>query len=143
MTDKVTLQAGTYIIGDPCYFTPKDKWDELLENSSYFSDYEGFYKNDAGKKVKVVAFGTESGDGSYPNNQDSNMFDVDAALIGITKKAGRQIPSGCFAYTFDLDIECFREDGTIHFGDLEIYTGEDPREEDEFEENEDEDEEFT
>jgi hypothetical protein len=84
-----TLEPGTYIIGDPCYFVPDDKWNEVLESSKFFSAKEdgsalGYFIGKNGEKVCVIAFETAYGDGVYTDNH-GHEFPVDAGLIGFNK----------------------------------------------------------
>lgn len=129
---KATLSPGLYIISDPCYQVPNDKWDDLLSSCHVFDEPVGHYK--AGRKiVHVIAFGTAYGNGSY-YDQDGTEYGVDAGLIGImlVSDIGKKMIDSSLGrlVTFTEPFECYSERGVIHFGHIEIDT--DPREEEDY-----------
>ncbi len=142
--ERVTLAPGIYIISDPCYQVPQDKWGELLNSCDYFENaIVGHYERSKSKTVQVVSFGTAYGDGTY-FDQDRTEYGVDAGMVGIMlvsdigkknvdSKLGRIV-------TFTEPFECYSERGVIHFGYIEIDT--DPQG-DEEEDSSEEDEEET
>lgn len=114
----VIVPAGTYMLGDPCYFVPRKDWMELLKSSDYFNSPVGVTNGN-----QVFAFNTAHGDGIYSDNL-GNCYPVDAGLIGLTP----------FDYTTDTSERlgnlvtfaeytiCSCEDGVLTFGDIVINT---------------------
>ena len=74
----ITVPAGTYFLGDPCYAVPDEHWLPLLEASDFFKDED--HGEVAGHTV--YAFGT-GGDGCF-EDQDGHEYPVDSGLIGLT-----------------------------------------------------------
>ena len=124
------MKAGNYVIGDPCYFTPENKWDELLNSCEIFERPEGYYTNEQGEKVNVLAFGTDSGDGNFESNIGFD-FGVDAGLIGLMPSDECDgLPHGCVFHEFPKDFVCSYDEGTMYFGDVVIHTGPEGEDED-------------
>lgn len=89
---EVTVPAGTYFLGDPCYAIPEQDWMPLLESCGYFADR-------AVGEVhghQVLAFGTRWGDGTYYDT-DEREYSVDAGLIGL-------VPQDLYAGTERYDL---------------------------------------
>lgn len=77
MKKEFLLNAGVYIIGDPCYNVEEhNKWAELL-GDDYFDKGFGVLEGET-----VYAFKTLFGDGTY-FDVDSFDYGVDSGLIGI------------------------------------------------------------
>lgn len=125
---EVTVPAGEYFLGDPCYAVPDEDWMPLLESCGYFAADKA---NPNGSPVgevrgfKVLSFGTKWGDGVYPD-QFGNAYPVDAGMIGLTpvgliKDRDYANRLGQFV-TFDRDTTCYDEDGILHFGKYRIDT---------------------
>jgi len=138
---EVEVPAGRYILGDPCYAVPEDKWMELLESCNYFENPIGTfsqYTRGDTHNYYIVAFSTRWGDGSY-RGTDGNVYPVDAGLIGLVPlclqpKVLRD--DLCTVVTFDKPTKCSSNgDGKLRFGHITIDT--DPAQD---EEEEDEDE---
>ena len=129
-TQPITLPAGTYFVGDPCYAFAHatNSWDKVITASGCFDknviEFEG---------KPVAGFGTMYGDGTY------NGFSVDAGLIGCVH--ADLIEEGS---TFRESPECgqlveFKEpftvqaysNGDIRIGNITVETGHDYEEEDE------------
>ena len=125
----MTLPAGKYYIGDPCYVIDDDKWSDFCDilfkgnggsRNDEVTDFEGH---------PMFASGTAYGDGSYEGS-DGVVYGVDAGLIGIVpvaliKKRGiseaRRLGS---IVTFKKPFEAYKDDAhTFHFGDIDIPTG--------------------
>lgn len=125
----VTLKAGKYWIGDCCYVLRE----ELLEGFRWVDFCEQF--SDNGEKIvidgqRVVAYSTEYGDGTYQSNIGAE-FPVDAGLIGAVPEClwkGEGEPFGCTLVEFKGDVQCWAENGTLTFGHVEIYTGDEEEE---------------
>ena len=123
----ITIPAGKYVLGDPCYSIDDDHWMDLLHSCDIF-------ENPIGKihGFTVLAFGTAYGDGCYNSTIDFT-FPVDAGLIGLVpfeyiEKFGSKYESRSDLSTvveFNDDVNCYSENGTLHFGNIEIYTGDD------------------
>jgi hypothetical protein len=131
----VTMPAGDYWVGDPCYAVADDRWSEWCEEA---------YENDPGDTVVMLAgvdgwpvlgINTSYGDGVY-GGSDGERYPVDAGLIGCVpvqvadwdREAHGDAPFGMQRYTFTADFDCRDEAGTIIIGDVAVYT--DPSDED-------------
>lgn len=127
----ITLPAGKYWIGDPCYVLAVDNhelWCELLEQSDFFNkpcEYLGRL---------IYAFSTEYGDGEY-EDQYGNQYGVDAGMIGIVPvEVLKDADKYGTIHEFDKPFYIWRErNGELCFGHIVIPTG--------FEADEEEDEE--
>lgn len=129
---KVSVPAGKYWLGDPCYAVPSHMWDDLLNSNNCFDNPIGTIKTD-GRLHKVLAFGTAYGDGVY-NDQFGNQFPVDAGLIGLTPaELAEGVPFGSTLVEFTYDTICMGHDGVMQFGKYKINTRD-------FDENDDEEE---
>lgn len=116
---EVTVPAGEYVLGDPCYTFPRDHWMALLNSCDFFRDGPG---HAAG--LEVVAFGTAWGDGSY---EGSNGFEyaVDAGLIGLVPvfEGMEHTPHLTTRVVFTEPTKCSTDGkGRLKFGDIEINT---------------------
>ena len=113
---EVTIPAGRYYLGDPCYVIRDDDWIPLLENCDYF-------RNPVGKVggYDILAFSTKHGDGTYSDKR-GNKYDVDAGLIGLVPVAygGREHENR--EVKFESPTLCWNDDGVLHFGGITINT---------------------
>ena len=85
---QITLPAGEYYVGDPCYSVSHDAegseaWNAILTSSNIFEDcikgsWNGF---------DVIASPTAYGDGVFTDQNDEYEFGVDAGLIGVIPAA--------------------------------------------------------
>lgn len=127
---EVTVPAGQYVLGDPCYAVPDEHWLPLLETCQYFRNPIGTVK--AGSRVfEVLGFGTRWGDGCYAGS-NGKEYPVDAGLIGLVPIELVDNVSDHYdnIVTFNRDTVCRAdEDGKLHFGSIMIDT--DPDEGDE------------
>lgn len=122
----ITLPAGTYYIGDPCYVFNREQWDTLGEQTGWFEEtpVAAIYE------YRMVAFGTAYGDGTYQDNF-GHEYPVDSGLIGIvpievvdpTKICGQVV-------RFEEPFTCEDIGDRLRFGHIVIET-EDDEEEDE------------
>ena len=130
---QITLPAGEYYVGDPCYSVSHDAegseaWDAILTSSNIFDDrikgsWNGF---------DVIASRTAYGDGVYTDQNDEYEFGVDAGLIGVIPVAlvehfaGRNSAQALHKVTFDRDFvfESVQRDndGIITIDHLRIST---------------------
>lgn len=132
---EVTVPPGTYVVGDPCYAVPNDRWHEWLDASDMGPvnhSREHVLCADLDGRT-CVGVSTAFGDGSYPDNL-GNGYGVDAGLIGLVpielvdRETWSYAPGGWMEpviMTFDKPVTCYYDDGTIHLGDLVIKTGDD------------------
>ena len=82
---EVTMPAGMYFLGDPCYAIDEDGvWDEWLAeaeeagtpeaNDVMVADVDG---------VPMLGFHTAYGDGGYLSSDGEHLFGVDSGMIGL------------------------------------------------------------
>jgi hypothetical protein len=128
---EVTVPAGTYFLGDPCYAVPKEDWMQLLATCGSFED------TPVGEVAghQVLAFGTRWGDGTYTDT-DGHPYSVDAGLIGLVPEAlyaGRErhdLDDLGRVVTFSQPQECADDTtGLLVFGNVKIDTDPEPEEE--------------
>jgi hypothetical protein len=122
---EVTVPAGEYFLGDPCYVADDDAWDALLTSSDFFqaSPVGTLPSGD-----QVLGFGTKWGDGGYLD-QHGNDYSVDAGLIGLTPitsvsaKYDRETLERLGRFViFTEPTRCVKDDGLLIFGDYVIDT---------------------
>ncbi len=124
----VTIPAGTYFLGDPCYAVPDEHWMPLLESCGFFGYEEG------GSVVgttpdghQVLAFGTAHGDGTFTDGH-GHEYSVDAGMIGLTPEAvgfrysAEELARLGQVVTFDTDVTAECADGLLTFGIYAIDT---------------------
>lgn len=124
----VTLPAGAYIVGDPCYHVPDDQWDRVLEESGFFEKQcWATFKTHDGRDGIVVAFSTMYGDGMYSDGA-GREYGVDAGLIGIISildiDPSEFDDQSAHAIGFNAPVRCYEHDGVITFGHVDINTDE-------------------
>jgi hypothetical protein len=126
----VSVPAGKYWLGDPCYAVPDHLWHDLLDSSYCFENPIGKVKADDGKVHRVLAFGTAYGDGVYAD-QFGNQFPVDAGLIGLTPVGlAEGVPFGATLVEFTYETVCMAQDGVMQFGKYKINTRDDEEDDD-------------
>jgi hypothetical protein len=119
----VTVPAGEYWLGDPCYsFDSQETWMELLNSCDFFRDPIGTVVV-GGKTFQVLGFGTAHGDGVY-RDQEGHEYGVDAGLIGlvpveVNPDAARDL---CRNVVFTRPTECSSVNGYMEFGRYIINT---------------------
>lgn len=135
----VTMPAGKYWVGDPCYGVPDDLWMTWLKAADYenrdvlIADLDGY---------PVLGIGTAHGDGEYEGN-DGNRYPVDAGLIGcvpaeiVDADPILTAPFGMQLVEFTEPFDCESDDGLISIGHIDIDT--DPDEEPEWEDEPEDD----
>lgn len=124
----VTMPAGEYYVGDPCYGIPDEEWIPWLESADY--EKEGQYLLAKCRDVWCVGVSTAYGDGLFFD--DSGLsYPVDAGLIGaVPKSLSATTPQGMHLVYFDRDFDVsVDEDGLISIGHIKIWTGEEEEEE--------------
>lgn len=140
--ESATVPAGTYRIGDPCYSVPQDRWLEWLEAAGNEKGRRCLLAEIDGRPV--LGIGTQYGDGEY-FDQHGRAYGVDAGLIGLvpvdlpgidrdrTDEAAAR--SGLY-HVVELaePALCWydEDDGTIVLGEVRIHTGDEPEDEDDW-----------
>lgn len=139
------LSTGKYFIGDPCYVIDDEKWDSFLEKSLYFNLFEdedamknhGNYRSQDEQggifefeEYEYSAFSTAFGDGNY-NSNGYGFFPVDSGSLGaipieLCHLSEEEIINQSLGsiVEFDKPFYCSSDNGTIIFGNVEIYTNE-------------------
>ncbi len=96
---QVTLQSGTYYLGDPCYVIADEDWLPWLEACNYTKN-DTLMATVPGKEIDAVGFRTAHGDGMYEfegQNTKSWKEDdwttilelgVDSGMIGFVSSVG-------------------------------------------------------
>ena len=123
----MTMQAGTYYVGDLCYVMHPE-WNEVCELIiDKHSCKEGEFELVDGRRFAI--YNTSYGDGQYSSNTP-HKFCVDSGSIGcirledITDETySMELVSDLGAIiTFESDFVTSVHNGTIRFGNVEIYT---------------------
>jgi len=116
---KVTIQAGKYYLGDPCY-SLNESWKDILKQSNNFK--ESLIDVPEGQ---ILAFKTAYGDGQYPSNA-GRRFCVDSGLIGLVPMAlaekEKQTIFNSMPIEFTEPTLCKRVKGKLYFGIVVIDT---------------------
>ncbi len=94
---QVTLQSGTYYLGDPCYVIADEDWIPWLEACNY-TKQDTLMATVPGKEIDAVGFRTAYGDGVYDfegaNTRRDDTWDtimelgVDSGMIGFVSSVG-------------------------------------------------------
>lgn len=128
----VEMPAGEYIIGDPCYSVPNDRWMEWLNAADYMNPDKSVIAAEL-DGYPIVGVNTMYGDGTY-YDQFGNAYDVDAGLIGLvsTSIGNWDVGGEPSIVTFSTPFECFRDGGVIHLGSYEIQTDDENDDEDDW-----------
>jgi hypothetical protein len=143
----MSMQAGTYYIGDLCYVMHPE-WEEFC--SLTINDREcldGEFSLADGRRF--ATYGTAWGDGSYPTNVSDELIGVDAGLIGCIRvediaEEGRENLSLGIIVEFKEDFQTsggrgeLGWDGVIKFGHVRVETDQQEEEYDNYYEDEDE-----
>lgn len=145
----VSVPAGTYIVGDPCYVLHQ-WWNEFLNNSDSLRNTSTF-EIEPGTEITCVYFDTAYGDGVWMGS-DGQPYAADAGMLGlvpaIVLEYGEAQPGGYNRLvTFDTDFTAWHDGvGRMDFGGIKVNTNDDYEEEesdwdDEYDEYDDLDEE--
>lgn len=150
----VTVPAGKYFLGDPCYFIKDEMWMDWLESADYTRNSHLIARTP--DNHFAIGFGTAYGDGTYLD-QYGFQYGVDAGLIGLVAiEHNPEMVAECdgskgrllgqlIEFTSDV-IASVDSDFTMEFGNITIVTdGSDESDDDDYEdkyddEDEDEDE---
>lgn len=140
--NEITIPKGEYWLGDPCYVLNDEDYEELIkeENDIKNPSKESNKKNknfpvlDIGEgcytvinKHHIVSLYTKYGDGLYEYQEQP--ISVDSGMIGLVPMALVSDVSGIHhgvRVRLEEDSKINRsEDGTLSFGSIEVYTGDD------------------
>lgn len=119
-----TLPPGEYVVGDPCYSIPDDKWHAWLRAADYTNPSREHVLVAEVNGHLCVGVSTFYGDGSYPDNM-GNLHPVDAGLLGLVPLAiaeKNSMGDDRVIMTFDEPIECRYNGGLVTLGSVEIET---------------------
>jgi hypothetical protein len=112
---KVTLPAGKYYIGDPCYAFSSDLYKKIWGEQFNYSN--GYYTNGTSH---FVVHGTAYGDGVFKASNQTVFF-VDSGSICIA--SADIVTENEAVYEFKVPVQVFMKNGLFQFNDLEIDTG--------------------
>lgn len=124
------VPPGTYVVGDPCYSVPNELWMAWLEAADYEVQSREHVLAANINGHLTVGVSTACGDGVYPAS-DGAMYGVDAGLLGlvpieVAKDVQDNLNAGLTTtVTLDKPAVCYFDNGTVHLGDLTIWTGDD------------------
>lgn len=110
----ITLPAGRYYIGDPCYVFAEDAWDRLIEN-----DLEGAVTFEG---HALWAHYTAWGDGEY-HDQRGHAYGVDSGTLAAVPEA-LVVRSSEDGHWLDAPngLRVSYDGGTFCFNDVVIHT---------------------
>lgn len=134
-----TLNKGKYVISDPCYLYPDNKWDEFCDQ--LWKIEHNHTKNgvkmidDSGNEFLTI--GTAYGDGGYPLYENGVLLTddlcVDSGLLSViplevAKSWGRMNELNNLGYIIELkeDTIFSAAGGNFSFGWFEVFTGDNP-----------------
>ena len=120
-----TLPAGTYVVGDPCYSIPDEKWMDWLTNSDFTNVERDHVLVAPVDGQLAVGVHTAFGDGVY-RGSDGNEYGVDAGLIGLVPLSVAEknsVGDDRVVVTFDKPFVCRNDGETIVLGHITIPTG--------------------
>lgn len=135
--EKLSLPAGAYYIGDPCYILTAEIYDRILMPSAYEAErnrrnsYE-FYSNPNNEYTqRGVVMRTLHGDGCFTSNigftfpvDSGQIACIDIACIGIREGIHNCIDRRTvYLYTASKPFDCVRHDnGVLRFNSVSINT---------------------
>jgi hypothetical protein len=136
----VTVPAGKYWLGDPCYVIKDEMWIEWLESCDYTKERHLVGKTPDGHFA--LGFNTADGDGVY-QDQFGFSYGVDAGLIGLVayehNPKGEDLLSQLVEFTSDVVAEV-DENFKMTFGNIVIeteYEEEDDYDDEDYDEEDD------
>ena len=126
---EVSMPAGKYYLGDPCYLIPDNDWMAWLEAADYTKQLT-LVATVPNTDFVAMGFSTAYGDGTYPlttpNGDEDGFIPVDAGLIGLVPFDSVDKPSyydGSYRVVeFDSDIVCTVDQGILDFGGYVVDT---------------------
>jgi len=136
--EKLSLPAGAYYIGDPCYILNSEVYDRILMPCANRAERNGrdsyeFYSNPKNEYTqRGVVMSTLEGDGNFASNigfsfpvDSGQIACIDIACIGIDKRIKNCIDKKIvYLYTIRKPFDCVRHDnGVLRFNSISINTG--------------------
>lgn len=114
-----TLPAGSYIIGDLCYFVPDEIYDQIVLYGDEGSRVVTYLLGSHPVEMFVYYHGTAYGDGEY-FDQSGKSYPVSAGLIGCVRIDN--LPSSIYKYVVENANDCshmcdFNSDFNVHYDD--------------------------
>jgi len=135
--EKLSLPAGAYYIGDPCYILNSEVYDRILMPSAIEAErnrrnsYE-FYSNPNNQYTqRGVVMSTLHGDGCFTSNigftfavDSGQIACIDIACVGIRELIWNSIDRKfVYLYTASKPFDCVRHDnGVLRFNSISINT---------------------
>lgn len=117
----ITMPAGEYYVGDPCYAVPDDRWMEWLKAADYTSGDKYLLATLDG--APVLGIGTAYGDGAYEGSPEGYTYGVDSGLIGLVPvELAKEPVHDCLRVSFPKPFECSYSHGHIILGHIDIDT---------------------
>jgi hypothetical protein len=120
---EVTMPAGEYWVGDPCYAVPREQWQTWLDASWAVEGSGGILIADIDRSP-VLGIATAFGDGVY-EAEDGTSFPVDAGMIGLVSVdvARPDVRDDLMVRRdFAEAVVCRRDGAQITIGDFVIRT---------------------
>jgi hypothetical protein len=130
------MPAGKYLVGDLCYVM-HPQWNEVCDLLFAGRTDHGCNQGEftLANGVKFAIYNTAWGDGNYPDQQ-GNMYPVDAGSIGCIRVEDVDDPEawmlGMTQHTFENDFETGTDGETISIGHVDVFTGCEEEEEDDY-----------
>jgi hypothetical protein len=136
--EKLSLPAGAYYIGDPCYILNSEVYDRILIPYANRAERNGrnsydFYSNPNNEYTqRGVVMRTLEGDGNFASNigfsfpvDSGQIACIDIASIGIREGIHNCIDRRTvYLYTASKPFDCVRHDnGVLRFNSISINTG--------------------
>jgi hypothetical protein len=122
----LTLPAGLYFVGDPCYAFAGGGWDAVCGTLASMGWPQCCTCTVNGRAVAVLM--TTHGDGTYEDG-DGNKYTVDSGSLGavqivspLTRGALRHLRQRGTVTRFEEAFTCARRNGVIAIGGVEINT---------------------
>ncbi len=125
----ITMPAGKYFVGDPCFVVKDEMWMDWLKAADY--THNRHLVADTPDGYQVVGFNTAHGDGIY-YDQFGTQYGVDAGLIGLVpyehnpehiSAEVEKFSIRCHLVTFDSPfVASVDENGNMQFGHITIIT---------------------
>lgn len=118
----ITMPAGKYFVGDPCYAVKDEMWLDWLNAADYSQNRHLVANTPDG--YQVVGFNTAHGDGSY-FDQYGFRYGVDAGLIGLVPYEHNPEHDSILSnvVTFDSPfVASVDEKSNMQFGHISILT---------------------
>ena len=124
VTEAISLPAGDYYIGDPCYVLSDEDYKEMLTQA--YGNKKTYSATIRGHKLFVS--GTYYGDGIY-SDEVGNAYMVDSGQLScvpmeLVEDVNEAARCGTLNdFVNDFDCHPVSENGFIDVGECEIFTG--------------------